>query len=87
MQWLNELIMQEERFIGLCVDLRLVATRYIVWQRRELLRGLIVFVTVILLLMATTRHLVREIHLEGYTRSQDRNIAVLICGDPDKEAV
>ena len=59
----------------------------IVWQRRELLRGLIVFVTVILLLMATTRHLVREIHLEGYTRSQDRNIAVLICGDPDKEAV
>ena len=59
----------------------------IVWQRRELLRGLIVFVTVILLLMATTRHLVREIHLEGYTRSHDRQNVVLTFEALGKEAV
>lgn len=38
----------------------------VLWRRHELLRGTVLFVVALLLIMATVRHLVREIHLEGY---------------------
>ena len=57
------------------------------WGRRELLQGTVLIIAVLLLFMATVRHLVREIHLEGYGMSAESRICGEFTPGPDCAAL